>query len=149
MFGYRPRMLSLPDLLLGLQGGAKQALTFDLDIGYQWHDAPISAIGPFFPTNSTYHPLLNHTRADIAQHFTAINSSEKYTDDQKRLYQAKIQQIVENGPYIKARPILAMIVTICTIIILVAYVHLAVKSIEFIGIAAVCSILMFSRCDVM
>lgn len=79
---------------------ASKTLNFQVGTGFSWRDPPLSWAGYIYPTDSTYHPLLNHSNYEIATNLYSVEGSG-LPEDQKNIYKNKIKDIVESSYEVK------------------------------------------------
>jgi hypothetical protein len=69
---------------------------------YRWQEPPISPLGYIFPSDSTYHPLLNNSNYEILYNRAAIEGAQDLSEEEKNKYRTAVEKIVTEAPYIKA-----------------------------------------------
>jgi hypothetical protein len=79
----------------------KKVLNFNISTGFDWREPPLSGvIGHLFPTDDTYHPLLNNSNYEIATNLFSVEGSN-LSDMEKEKYKNKIKDVVINAYNVK------------------------------------------------
>ncbi len=100
---------------------AEKALKFQVGTGFSWRDPPLSLFGYLFPSDSTYHPLLNSTNYEIATNLFSVEGSG-LPDSEKTIYKNKIKDIVMTAPRIKAMGKIYLMIIVFAIILLLGII---------------------------
>jgi hypothetical protein len=80
-----------------------KASKFKIDVKYEWIDPPIyKFLGTYFPSETTYHPLLNHSDYEIASNLFSIRGAPNLSDQKKTEYEEKVERIVKDSYYLNA-----------------------------------------------
>lgn len=103
---------------------ADKALSFNVQNKFEWRDPPVSGvIGKIWPTEATYHPLLNNTNYEIAYTMAAIEGEESLSAEEKDMYKRKVKDIVVDAPGVIYRGrayLCGILVVVCLLLILVS-----------------------------
>lgn len=106
------------DKIALMQGkNIKNIEKFTVSTGFSWIEPPATFIGEIFPSETTYHPLLNNTNYEIATNIFSVEGSD-LPNDAKKMYKAKIQAIVEDSFYLKSLASSRVVYTLMIIFII-------------------------------
>lgn len=122
---------------------ADKALKFQVGTGFSWRDPPISPLGYVFPSDSTYHPLLNSSNYEIATNLFSVEGSG-LPESEKNLYKKKIKDIVESAHAVKVwgNIYLAFIIIVTAILMMVLFAYVGWESARILSnIMLICGIL--------
>lgn len=113
---------------LGQMNAAQQGVNINQVMGstfdpymatYTFPPEKTGLVATLFPSDSTWHPLCNNDKLEIANHMFSIEGSNM-DQASKNVAYAKVKDIVERAPEVKAMGVTYVLLIVCTILLLIA-----------------------------